>query len=180
MLETGIAALNAAKNGVVFNGATAWTFPNVAVGNEWTVSVWIKLTGSASSSAQMVTQLWNGGNVNLGYQSQQQITSGFYTSGHWFLNNVVTDTPYLNDWTYFQSTWDGVYLKLYINNLLASSTNFAGYVAYDSGLAYRIGRRWDITQCIQGDIGEVRIYNNALNAAQLSYDYSNTRSTYGV
>lgn len=183
MLEEGTAALNTAGNGILFDGATAWTFPNVAVGNAWTASVWIKLTGNGNGeSAQFVTQL-TGSTINLsmGYhdRSTNQICPAFYGSGAWKFGTTVSNSAYLNVWTYFQSTWDGTSLKFYINTNLKGTTQ-PGYPAIDNGQVYRIGRRWDDVDYIVGQIGEVRIYNYALSATDLSTDYTNTRATYGV
>ena len=54
---TDIQITNKDNNGIVLNGATSWTFPEVKVGNSWTVNVWYKQTGEPSTYSAILSQI---------------------------------------------------------------------------------------------------------------------------
>jgi hypothetical protein len=69
-LENGTATKNLAGNGIVLDGSSNWTFPNVAVGNVWTAGVWFKRTGAqvgenGGNSAGILTQIGGGSVADL-------------------------------------------------------------------------------------------------------------------
>jgi hypothetical protein len=80
-----------------------------------------------------------------------------------------------NVWTNIQYTWDGTNIVTYINGVSIGSVAPAVPVG-GSGLAIRIGRRWDTANYVTGVIGEVLVYNTDLNALQIlaAYNESST------
>ena len=188
-LEFGTISKNAAGNGIVLNGSTSWTFPNVAVGNAWTANVWYKNTGSqlggnyqgVGAGACILTQILKYPttiNICIGdslYQNNRTYQCGFYSSAFF---NGITITLVNGNWTNIQATWNGTNLVTYINGA-QSSTNYLAGTSQDSLLAYRIGRRWDVDDYMVGEIGEVRIYNIALTSAQVTADYNTSAPTFG-
>ena len=188
-IASGTIAKNEAGNGIVLNGSTHWTFPNIAAGNSWTVSVWVNLASNPSGNwAAVVTQILvpQGSTLskgNLTICRSQTLTNGmvimFIINGSSF--NVGTSFTYtLNTWIHMVGTWDGTNMKTYINGTLRGSTTPGG-TAVDSGGAYIIGRDWGGNNSyIQGEIGEVTIFNTPLSATQVSQIYANSRGTYGV
>jgi hypothetical protein len=83
-----------------------------------------------------------------------------------------------NTWTNVQATYDGVNVKTYVNGVLIGTSPNVGGTAVDGGTSYRIGRRWDSPLYVTGEIGEVRIYKNALSADELSAIYNESLSTF--
>lgn len=71
-------------------------------------------------------------------------------------------TVKLNSWTKLIYTYDGATAKLYVNNVLVSSTSFVATFT-PSGQMLRIGTtgRWDYPYWFNGAIDEIRIYNGA-------------------
>jgi hypothetical protein len=86
-LGGGSIAKNTAGNGIVLDGSTYWTFPNVLAGSIWSLLVWYKNTGEptidpsqSGSYAQVVTQILSGADLNLmlGFtNSYPNISGGF-------------------------------------------------------------------------------------------------------
>jgi hypothetical protein len=182
----GTIAKNSADNGIVLNGSTSWTFPNVIVGNAWTVGVWFKQTGSATAAgASIVTQKFDSDKINLAIGDVQGLNNGtfnggFYNSSGWSNGTNITLTT--NLWTNIQVTWNGTNLKTYINTSLIGTTTPGG-VSVDSGLAYSIGRGWDDTTglgYVIGEIGEVRIYDAALTQTQVTSNYQSSVATFAI
>ena len=65
----------------------------------------------------------------------------------------------------------------YVNGVFYAS-NAPGGTSTDGGNAYRIGRRWDNPDYVNGVIGELRIYNVVLTPAQVLQEYNFTLSLY--
>ena len=179
-LETGTAAKNAAGNGIVLNGSTSWTIPNVAAANAWTASVWYKDTGTASGGLgkAILTQIWPGSgpfNMFIGNGGSLPFYGAFYNGSVWSEGQKFTLG---STWTNIQVTWNGTNLITYINGVLFGSVA-PGTTSLNNGLAYRIGNRFDgLNGYVTGEIGEVRIYNFPLTQAQVTADYQASLPTF--
>jgi hypothetical protein len=183
-LENGVIAKNTAGNGIVLNGSTNWTFPNVAVGNAWTVNVWYKnISGLTSGLAAIIAQRYFGGggaiNLVIGRTTPPSnlLTSFVGSNGITYSSADYYSYLPINTWTNIQSTWDGTNLSIYINGALIGRTQPGG-TSVDRGNAYRIGRRWDLADYVTGEIGEVRMYNYALTQTQVTTDYNASVATF--
>lgn len=77
----------------------------------------------------------------------------------------------LNQWVHFVITRDGLGRKLYINNVLASSTVAAGGPA-TADTVLRIGSVSNGTYFFQGKIDEIRIYDRALSSTEVGVLYN--------
>jgi hypothetical protein len=185
-VENGTPSKNTAGNGVVFNGATNFTFSNPVLGNAWTAVAWVKRTGSNQASAAYLTQTGAGGGIlNLSMFTNDsgagvgtnQVTAGFYTGATW-----KTTTPYtLNQdvWYNLAYTWDGTTLVSYVNGVSTASL-VAGIASSNNGNAYRIGRRWDTASYIVSEIGQMLIYNRGLSPTEVLQNYAATSNTFSV
>jgi hypothetical protein len=174
-LENGVISKNTAGNGIVLNGSSNWTIPNMNLGNAWSVGLWYKnisapTGGGGGIGAAILTQMVDGSlpltvNIRVSDSNNQQffaIAAG--ANGTLFtLTNGV--------WTNIQVTWDGSDLVTYINGVSIGSV--AGTTPSETNTAaYRIGRRWDLDDYVVGEIGEVRFYGYALNAGAVLSDYN--------
>ena len=175
-LERGTIAKNANSNGIVLNGSTNWQFPNVAVGNAWTVGFWYYNVGALQGLAQIVCQYYSGGNMNINIGQWNVLGPSFYSAGPLYSGPATPYTSYTT-WTHFTATWDGTFMISYINGVFYAS-NAPGGTSTDGGNYYRIGARWDGAEYVNGVIGELRIYSIPLNATQVLQDYTNTLGLY--
>ena len=173
-IEDGIIAKNSDGNGIVFNGSTSWQFPDVSVGNSWTVGIWYKQTQSQQGLACLITQSYNQNPVNL--MIQPNGTVGFFNNGAWYESGGAFNITN-NIWTNIQITWNGTNINSYINGILQTTIGLAG-TATAGGRYYRIGRRWDGVEYINGEIGEIRMYNYVLNQSQIINDYNSSNDTF--
>ena len=75
----------------------------------------------------------------------------------------------LNAWSHLATTYDGSYVRLYVNGTLASSTAVTGAMAASTGVLHLGGNSvWG--EWFAGLIDEVRVYNRALGAAEVQQD----------
>jgi beta-lactam-binding protein with PASTA domain len=76
----------------------------------------------------------------------------------------------LNTWTHIASTYDGANFRFYVNGVLVGTTAGSGSINVANG-ALRIGGNNSSTgEFFRGLIDEVRIYNRALSAAEITAD----------
>jgi len=185
-LAQGAAIKNSAGNGIVLNGESYWTFPNIELGPLWSVLAWYKNTGEPSGiGASIVTQEHAGGAINvvLGYSLYGTTTGPVLGSFLAAPNTWVTGTevtPYVDGvWNNIVITYDGTDLSTYINGTLLG-TVASGLVSSDGGSQYRIGSRWDQTSYLVGEIGELTIYKGVMTPYAIANYYNRTSPTYGV
>jgi hypothetical protein len=80
-------------------------------------------------------------------------------------------------------TYDKTTLKQYINGTLDNSLSYSGTSSANGGKV-RIARRWEgpvnTIHFFPGDIGVVRIYNQALDSYQANTAFQQYRTTYGI
>ena len=81
-----------------------------------------------------------------------------------------TDPLPLGAWTHIATTYDGATMRIYVNGQLVGSRAQGGAIAVANG-ALRIGGNGSFAgEFFQGLIDDVRIYNRALSAAEISHD----------
>lgn len=181
-IETGTAAVNADKNGLVLNGSTNWRFPptgpsGIGSYSNFTLQTWYKQIAATGNGAAVVTEVFTGTTVNMaiqqgGYTSTNtDMVGGFFSDGKW---NTGPPFPVANDeWHNLAVTFNGSQLISYFDGYAIASNSYSN--AYSaSNNYYRIGRRWDITSNIylQGEIGQVLIYGRALSSAEVLQNVS--------
>lgn len=173
-LENGTIAKNATGTALVFNGSTSWTFPNVAVGNLWSVSVWYKNTDNLTYNASLVSQINVSNRVNLtiiGAYTANNFAGAFIDQSFRFGTPI---SLVLGAWANIQVVWDGTNFITYVNGSLIGSGSSGTGPAIDSGGAYVIGRNPSAAYFILGEIGDVRIYSYARTQAQVTAFYNAT------
>ena len=179
-LANGVAEVNTDGNGIVLNGNTKWTLPNLEIGNSWTLEAWYKDNGTTQGQASIITRS-DPGNTSvgpvLGFMQNGSIEGAFYVLGdNWYQG---TPLPLQNTMNHYAVTWDGTTMTTYVNNLEIGSVTLTGACA-DNGQQFYIGSDWSGGAYMIGELGEIRIYNVALTAAQISADYDESASIFAI
>ncbi|OUL17518.1 LamG-like jellyroll fold domain-containing protein [Nostoc sp. 106C] len=137
-------------------------------GGTFTQSLWI-YSNITDNGYHGVLGYQPGGAVNQRYPgiwvyNQTQIHAGFGDGSNWnafSTGNVLKP----NSWNHVATTFDGTTYKAYVNGQEVYSTNnFAGRKPYATQ-QLNIGR---VDNYFAGQIDDVRIYNRALNAADIA------------
>ena len=76
-----------------------------------------------------------------------------------------------NTWYMVTATYDGSYMKLYINGVLENSTALTGSLIYYNENPLKLGHSV-YTQFFRGKLDEIKIYNKALNQTQITQLYN--------
>lgn len=167
-------ALNGSSDYMAMKGSNALN--NVT--NVWTLSAWVYLTATRTTFTGAITKNHTqGGNCLpvLGYahESIGQPTNRFSTSiwngSAWMGCADPVDAP-LNTWVHIAGTYDGATMRFYRNGVLVNTTVGASAPAATAN-DWLIGKRWDGTGYWPGSLSDVRVYNQALDAAAIKGIY---------
>jgi hypothetical protein len=137
----------------------AWINPhNVA---KWTQSILMK---RASGYSTINYEFW---------QTYDKAGSHFYDGD--FRGVLTSEVLTANSWYYLASTWDGNYMKIYVNgSLVATSIDLSSYTPPINDLSLQIGGETSVsTWYFDGLIDEVAIWDRALTDTEIRDVYGN-------
>ena len=149
--------------------------------DKFTIDTWFKLNSLPATEfniPQIVTDIYDaGGNLNfsLGFQTNFKIYGGFFINPTWYYTDGFT--PEIDTWYNVTLTYDAEYLNLYLNGNTYSSTNY-GLQLSSSGLGINIGKRFDLSEFIDGQIDVVRIWDSSLSSTQILNNYNSINTRY--
>ncbi len=158
--------------------------PNAASLNpiQITVEAWIKAkpkndyilvidkSHGATDSTGWVMQIWTNGSITFVYCGSSGVGGGCVSPGIGvFSTSIVTDDV----WHHVVGTFDGTNTKIYIDGVLQNSVPYIGTPQINNRDVH-IGMWWGggtAARFFNGLIEEVRIYNRALSADEVSANY---------
>lgn len=155
------------------------------VGNQLSVEFWFKptITLDSSTPASLFIDKGNSYAFWINMAPQQPVPNGKigfivsvdspYYNGYWV--ETTTSQWLAGSWYHIVGTYDGSFLKIYVNGVLENSMALAGtYLTSDSYPlaigAYDMAAGWR-PWFFNGAIDEVRIYNYARTAQEIQNDY---------
>lgn len=109
--------------------------------------------------------------VNNGYKfprtddGWKTISFFLHLNGQW---KVLTanNFPGLNKWTHCAATYDGYYMRIYLNGVLAASTEASGDITMNSNNLV-IGQQPGFVEYYKGMIDEAKVWKRALNQCEI-------------
>lgn len=166
-----------------FNGLSQSAIgPSLGTLSKFTVDTWFKLNSlpaTESNIPQIVTEIYETGgdlNFSLGFLGNDfKIYGGFFIYPTWYYTDGFT--PEIDNWYNVTLTYDAEYLNLYLNGNTYSSTNY-GLQLSSSGLGINIGKRFDLSEFIDGEIDIVKIWDGPLSSTQILNNYNSISPRY--
>jgi glucose/arabinose dehydrogenase/PKD repeat protein/fibronectin type 3 domain-containing protein len=144
---------------------------NIA-GSAMTLSMWIN-TGSISSDSVVLAKFWNTNMSSPYYQYGLELSGGkpkFYIGTSAGLVGAGMDTALaLNQWTHLAVVFNGSTAQFYLNGTLVATKSLVASITA-RGMPLRIGADADPWQFYKGSLDNVRIYNRALSALEVTVD----------
>ena len=113
------------------------------------------------------TRCWEMGGYNGIFRIEMWHSNGGTTGGV----SAPIGLP-VNSWAYLTMTFDGTNIKMYQNAVLVKTINFPGDIRTDINTPLTIGGFWSSGEFFDGNIGPVRLYNQALTAAEVLQNYN--------
>ena len=133
-----------------------------------TLEAWVMPTATGGWRTIMVKQRDRGMSYAM-YSSTSTGAGGYIADASAERDLRVAQTLPLNTWSHVATTYDGTYLRLFINGNQVGFLAVAGPIAVGTG-ALSIGGNAVWGEWFQGRIDEVRVYNRALSSTELKAD----------
>lgn len=163
------------------------TIPDIGSLSAWTIEVWVRLSEPLTGkNTAVITNEFDSVNFNINFTigtidapSTTKLQVGFFDNAGW--KSTVGLTPTTNTWYQVVGTWDGTTIREYTNGVQTSTFTSPGSVSLSGG-EIRLMRKWDSTltqsNLVDGDLAIVKIYNDALNGADILANYNENSSRF--
>jgi Concanavalin A-like lectin/glucanases superfamily len=140
-----------------------------------TVAMWLKPNMSPSSAAGVFPlDKRNGSPSFLGEYAMLVRGNGRYQVSvdstavtNPAINGTTLGTIPMDQWSHVAWTWNGSNLNFYLNGTLLTSSTSTGTIVQNTA-SLKIGARSDVTSFYKGIIDDIRIYDQALSASDIS------------
>jgi hypothetical protein len=131
--------------------------------NHITMEAWVNLNYNSGTPMVIGESYLGDGTVLFSiYQAGNTLIAGFF-DGNW--HSVSTPIP-LNSWQHVAATYDQSQIILYINGMQVAAVNETAPLP-PSFEEWRVGRRWDFPEVINGQLDEIRVWNVARTQAEI-------------
>lgn len=146
-------------------------------GNAITVEGWVNLDSVPAidnNSPCLIAEQFPSGSsvrfaVGLDFTATGKMFAGFY-DGTW-RRAIAPTAVTIGSWEHWAGTYDGTTIRLYRNGAEVASSVQSVALPATGGGEWRIGKRWDSDQTLDGRLDEAAIYDRALTAAEISEHY---------
>ncbi len=160
-------------NALQFNGTNAWVTVNdsasLDLSTSMTLEAWVYPTSLTTGGKTVILKEQSGGAVyNLYANEDANVPISSFNDGSYRVISGTKQLP-INQWAHLASTYDGQYQRLYVNGVEVAKQAQNSLIQQASGVL-RIGGNSVWGEYFQGYIDEVRIYNRALTATEVTYN----------
>jgi len=159
------------------------TFSTVGVSSTKTVSAWVKPTSGTSGFIFGIPRTF-GSTVGFGIGG---LSSGKWVGRYWTTTSAAvnsTDDALIGQWSLVTLVQSGANITLYVNGVSAATATNGGAFESSSRVAY-IGAQNDndtATNLFTGQIDDVRLYDRALSASEITklYNFGSVKQNVSV
>jgi hypothetical protein len=131
-----------------------------------TIAAWVK-TEDAGNGKHVPFVTKGDHSYGLKHYSQNSIEFFIYSGGWWQAARFPVDGSFNGLWHHVAGTYDGAYIRLFVDGTLKASTAYSGLIA-SSSFDVNIGRNSEANRYYNGLIDDVRIYNYALDESEIA------------
>ena len=155
---------NASMRNLTAKTVMLWVKPTLGVNGKWGVAY--EAGFWSAPYGDLIATYNDNGVMNVDMYVRSNDFPGFNYPGTFA--HILTPIS-ATDWTMVGYTWDGTTVKFYVNGTQVGSDALMNLgTAIASNVDARIGTDGGAPNYYQGNIDEVRIYNNALTAAEVT------------
>jgi hypothetical protein len=156
-----------------FNGSSSWITvadnDKLDLSTRMTLEAWVKPANAMSSWRSILVKERTGGlSYGLYANTNTNQPAGLAHTSAEFDTRGGSRLP-VNTWSHLAVTYDGSYLRLFVNGVQISARALTGSMVAGTG-ALRIGGNSIWSEWFNGLVDEVRVYNRALTATEIKSD----------
>lgn len=171
------------KGAMVFDGVNDRVSLSAVNSNYFSAQFWVKYSNFKSGNAGYAT-ISNASSTNNGFMIYQATSSPYNRLTAFVCTPSITSVASItllstNTWYNFTVTYDGSFIKIYLNSALDNSVAKTGFMT-PNPVWLNIGRVYYNNSYFAGSISNVQIYNRALSAAEIQQNFNATRGRYGI
>jgi len=148
--------------------------PSLSLGSAFTLECWVKKTGAGElfliSKDNTILR-----EFNTSFNASERLYWEVY--GGVAVGQLADTTLSLDTWYHSVFTWDGAYMRPYVNGVIDATPKAKVTALDDTAQQVEIGVRAGLG-FMAGVIGEVRIYNRALTPLEIQHNYLATKGRY--
>jgi hypothetical protein len=168
---------------IVFDGTNDYVQVNAVNSSYFTLSVWAKWTQFFSSN-QGHSLVSNNTSTSNGYMLYQSTEFPYNRVKIFVVTTTlqaldITSLLSTNVWYNIVGTYNGSFIRLYLNGILDSSTSQTG-ITVSNPSSLIIGKVSYGNSYFNGDIASTQIYNRALSAQEILQNYNAYKSRFGL
>ena len=172
--STGGGYFSTGSNGY-FNKASTTGIPT---GNtNYTLSAWLQYGASWPSAGGIIGIGSAWGSTNLVNALRTSGTNSFYN--YWWGNDLLASSTLspATQWFNIVAKFDGTTRSIWVNGVQKATDTPSGHNVTTSVLGVGVTNN---TEYLQGNIGQVLIYNRALTSTEIQQNYTAVRTRYSV
>lgn len=184
--DNGFSGFVVDRNGVASSAlslsdrGTSVAIPNIPLNsNPRTVSIWVKMSGFQTSPNNSYVFGYGGITTNTAYGFAFQSSAGFIIANNFGWGNdasaIVSNS--VSTWHHVATVYDGVNAKIYFDGALVTSLAKSWLTSGTNANFFRIGQSTNGTNTFSGVVDDLKIYDRALTAAQISSLYTTNTLT---
>jgi hypothetical protein len=165
-------------SGVALDGASGYVGAPIidVTGSAPTLAAWVKIDGYPGRTEQRIISKATGSSQQAHYWMLGQVKSRGKNRLQFQLKTGNTTTRLVattgelptGAWFHAAATYDGAYVRLFLDGEEVGRTAKSGLLATDASAPVDIGRSPDGSNYLRGTIDDVRIYGRALGAGEIA------------
>lgn len=152
--------------------------------NTWSAVAWHYYAGTNDSGSPcIITEIYPGTSFSINYilgctgDDSPNLRAGWYTGG--WKDSQPAYTLTAGNWYQIVGTYDGSYVRLYINTQQVAQAPATGNAISSNG-GIRLMRRWDAGQYWGGKLGRVQVYDGAMRFGDIVADWEANKARFGL
>ncbi len=163
---------------VLIRETTSFGFSNAI-----TATIWVKASALKNNTVLFgvphTNESWTTPMFGM-YGSDGRVVFGLWgdRGSSKMLLDSASEFP-LDTWTFLAGTYDGTTARLYVNGALSAEKPHHGNIVRN-GQPLLVGKGLGAKPSLKGSVGELRLYNNALSAAEVRSLFEQTKSAYDL
>jgi len=154
-----------------FNGSSNWVSVNDSASLDlttgMTLEAWVYPLSQSNGGNTVILKEASGAEVYALYSEEDANLPVSYINNGSYRDVTGPNRLPANTWTHLVATYDGSYQRLYVNGVQVAQKAQSGQIQQSSGVL-RIGGNSVWGEYFDGYIDEVRIYNRALTATEVT------------